>query len=115
MNMLGSECQLTHRNVLYSAEAPRRHLVAIAFLFVLAIPKTAEQTLSSGAILPSSQTYPATLSYQRVVPSLPRGAPTRAGRRSSDASPWASPGKAPSCPCCRRGAPLPSAPSSRPY
>src|SRR5918992_3365309 len=76
MNMLGSECQLTHRNVLYSAEAPRRHLVAIAFLFVLAIPKPAEQTLSSGAILPSSQTYPATLSYQRVVPSRPRDAPS---------------------------------------
>ena len=46
--MLGSDCHLTHRNVLYSAEAPRRYLVAIAFLFVLASPKTAEQTLKRG-------------------------------------------------------------------
>src|SRR3712207_6135930 len=108
MNMLGSECQLTHRNVLYSAEAPRRHLVAIAFLFVLAIPKTAEQTLSSGAILPSSPPYPATLSYQRVVPSRPRDAPSTSSCMSLGTSPLASPGTAPSCSHYLRGAPLSS-------
>jgi hypothetical protein len=46
--MLRSYCRLTHRNVLTSAEAPRTHLVAIAFLFLLVIPKTAEQTLEQG-------------------------------------------------------------------
>jgi hypothetical protein len=46
--MLRRECQLTHRNVLYSVEAPRRRLVAIAFLFLLAFPKTAEQTPQGG-------------------------------------------------------------------
>src|SRR3712207_4877452 len=103
--MLGSECQLTHRNVLYSAEAPWRHLAAIAFLFILAFPETAEQTPSSGAILPSSPTYPATLSYQRGVPSRPRGAPSTSSCMSLGASPWASPEKAPSCSHHLRGAP----------
>src|SRR3712207_4209580 len=105
MNMLGSDCHLTHRNVLYSAEAPRRHLVAIAFLFVLAIPKTAEQPLLSGAILPSSPTYPTIPPHRRGASSPPRGAPSTSSCMSLGASPSASVETAPSCPRCRPHAP----------
>ena len=82
--MLGSDCHLTHRNVLYSAEAPRRHLVAIAFLFVLAFPKTAEQTPSSGAILPSSPTYPATPPRRPAHSPMPTSCSISASRCSQN-------------------------------
>src|SRR5215211_6931822 len=65
---------------------------------------------SEGTILPSSQTYLATPSCEQAAPSPPRGAPTRAARRSASASPWASPGTAPACSRCRRASPLSSRP-----
>jgi hypothetical protein len=47
----------------------------------------------SRAILPTSRTCLATPSCRRVAPYPPRGAPTRAGRRSSSASPLGFSGK----------------------
>ncbi len=57
--MLRSECRLTHRNELNSAEAPRAHLVALAFLFPLSMLKTAEQTPQVAlSYLPLRLNYP---------------------------------------------------------
>ena len=61
--MLRSECRLSHRNKLNSAEALRAHLVASAFLFLLAYPKTAEQTLEQGY-----PTFSSNLSSHSLMP-----------------------------------------------